>query len=373
MVTRLRALGADLPDWLRGFRPQSLTYRPADYLRGGIGSLLGLLAAAWSANYFNLGPETVPFIVAPMGASAVLLFAAPASPLAQPWSVVGGNIISSLIGVAAARLIPDTAVAAACSVAVAIVVMCALRCLHPPGGACALFAAVATSSVADEGFFFAVSPVAVNTVFLLIVAILINNLTGRRYPHQTPRGTPGGPTTATQRVGLQLADIREAISRLDQGLDVLPGDVLALVQEAEARAVDRQLGRLVVRTVMQRDVTTVRTFESIYRVRMVFHHNHVKAVPVVDEDRHVLGIITIYDLFRLELVNLDPVKSIMSSPVITVRGDAPVASLVALMTEQGLRHIPVVDEDNRIEGIVTRAELIAVLNHALVTSREALT
>lgn len=133
MVTRLRALGADLPDWLRGFRPQSLTYRPADYLRGGLGSLLGLLAAAWSAHYFNLGPETVPFIVAPMGASAVLLFAAPASPLAQPWSVVGGNIISSLIGVAAARLIPDTAVAAACAVAVAIVVMCALRCLHPPG------------------------------------------------------------------------------------------------------------------------------------------------------------------------------------------------------------------------------------------------
>lgn len=364
-----RPTRAALAGWLRGYRPQPLTFKRSDYLRAGFGSLFGLLAAAWSATILNVGPADLPYIVAPMGASAVLLFAAPASPLAQPWSVIGGNIISAFIGVAAGRLLPDPAIAAAIAVAVAITVMSALHCLHPPGGACALFAAVATGPVESQGFLFAVFPVAVNSVLLLLAAIAVNNLTGRPYPHLPPPAPTGPPSTAGQRVGLRLADIQEAIRSLDQGLDVLPGDVLALVQEAEARALDRQLGRLVVRSVMEPDVITVREFETVYRVRVLFTDRHIKAVPVIDGERRVIGIITIYDLFRVDMGTLDPVTTIMSSPVTTVRGDEPVASLVALMTERGLRHIPVVDDQDQIIGIVTRTELIAVLNRALVASR----
>ena len=80
----------------------------------------------------------------------------------------------------------------------------------------------------------------------------------------------------------------------------------------------------------------------------------------------MVGITTIYDLFRLDLVNLDPVSKYMTSPVRTIRGFAPVAELVALMSGEGLRHIPVVDDDKRLQGIVSRTELIAVLHRALV-------
>ncbi|MEG8058719.1 HPP family protein [Sphingomonas sp. 22L2VL55-3] len=80
------------------------------------------------------GSGPLPLLVAPIGASAVLIFAVPASPLAQPWSVVGGNIISALVGVTAARFVPIPYLAAGVAVGGAILVMSLLRCLHPPAG-----------------------------------------------------------------------------------------------------------------------------------------------------------------------------------------------------------------------------------------------
>lgn len=357
------ARGAALA-WLATFRPRSPTQRTADYLRGALGAVLGIAVASWAGQLLDVGPDALPFIVAPIGATSVLLFAAPASPLAQPWAVVGGNIVSTLIGTASGRLIDNTTLAASVAVGAAIGAMMLLRCLHPPGGACALFVAVGAGVVRDQGFTFALFPVAVDTVFILLVAIAVNNLTGRRYPH-----APETPSDA-KRLGLQMADIRDAIARMDQGLDVLPDDVLALVREAEAHAVDRQIGRLQVHTVMERDVVSVLPFESVFRVRMIMSQQQVKAVPVLDDDRAVIGIVTIYDLFRLGLANVAPVSTVMSSPVTTIDEDAPVARLVALMTDRGLRHVPVVDASGHLAGIVTRSELIRVLNHALLSGRE---
>ncbi|MFG3757464.1 HPP family protein, partial [Klebsiella pneumoniae] len=76
-----------------------------------------------------------PLLVASIGASAVLLFAVPASPLAQPWPIIGGNSVSALVGIVVARAIGDPLLAAAVAAALAIAVMSLARCLHPPGGA----------------------------------------------------------------------------------------------------------------------------------------------------------------------------------------------------------------------------------------------
>ncbi|ACV79990.1 CBS domain containing membrane protein [Nakamurella multipartita DSM 44233] len=355
--------------WLGSWRPQSLPYRRSEMIRGTLGSLLGLLTGGLAGWLLDVGPTGLPALVAPMGASAVLLFAAPASPLAQPWPMLGGNIISTVIGVATARLIGNgtpvgSITAAAVAVAAAIAVMMMLRCLHPPGGACALFAAVGTGAVQEQGFLFAVFPIAVNSLTLLIIAAAVNNLTGRTYPH-VPAPVPD-PAGTGQRLSIQPSEITAAIRRMDQGLDVLPQDIVALVRDVEDHAMDRRLGRLRVESVMTREVKTVQPTENMYRVRMIMSNDLVKAVPVVDEDRHVVGITTIYDLFRLDLVNLDPVSKYMTSPVRTIRGSAPVAELVALMSGEGLRHIPVVDEVGRLQGIVSRTELIAVLHRALV-------
>lgn len=373
MAPRQAAETFALGPFLRTFLPHSPRYRRADFLRGAVGAFLGIVVASLVARALAVGTGDVPFIVAPMGATAVLLFAAPASPLAQPWAVVGGNVTSTLVGVAAGRAIDDTTVAAASAVAVAIALMMALRCVHPPGGACALFAAVGGPAVHDQGYAFAVWPVAINSVLLLAVAVLVNNLTGRTYPHApaVAATTPGSDPAPSERVGVGTADIEQAMARLDQGLDVLPGDVLALVRDAEAHALDRQLGQLRCEAVMARDVETVLPTESVYRVRLLMNQHHVKAVPVVDEGRRVVGIITVYDLFNLDIANLDTAAKVMSSPVTSIHAGAPVAELVSLMTDLGLRHVPVVDDAGHLVGIVTRTELIAVLNQALLSAHQA--
>jgi CBS domain-containing membrane protein len=361
---------ADRQVWLGALRPGPVGYRPRDVARGGLGALLGIALAGLSASAIPGGPTGLPWIVAPMGATAVLLFAAPASPLAQPWPVLVGNTVSTLVGVAAGKLFDDVTLAAAVAVGVAIPLMMVLRCVHPPGGACALFAAVGTSAVADHGWAFALWPVGVDTVVLLAVAALVNNLTGRPYPHvpEPPAPPVGTDAPPTSRVGLQPEDVRAAMDRLDAGLDVMPGDVLALVRDAEAHALDRRLGRLRVGALMARDVRTVQPQETLYRARMLMNQHAVKALPVVTGEGRVVGIVTVYDLFNLDVVALTPVSEVMSSPVTTVGVDTPVSELVALMADRGLRHLPVVDGAGLLAGIVTRSELVAVLHRALVGS-----
>ncbi|EWM42729.1 HPP family protein [Bordetella holmesii 41130] len=174
--------------WLRAFAPAPVGASLREKCYGALGALLGLLCTAWIAR-LALG-QASPWFIPPMGASAVLLFAVPASPLAQPWSILGGNVVSALIGVVCARYIPDVALAAAAAGGLAIAAMFALRCLHPPGGAVALTAVLGGPAVSQLGFGFAIWPVGINSLALLCVAVMFNGLLKRPYPkrtHDTPR------------------------------------------------------------------------------------------------------------------------------------------------------------------------------------------
>jgi CBS domain-containing membrane protein len=347
-----------------------IRYTPAELARGTAGALIGIAVAGATAEAVPGGAESLPFIVAPMGAAAVLLFAVPASPLAQPWPVVGGNVISTLVGLTAQWLIDSVLLAGAVGVGAAIGVMMLLRCLHPPGGACALLAATATPAIEAQGIAFAAVPVAVNTVALLLVAVAVNNLTGRRYPHRAPVA-PRPATAAAAELALGTEDIESAMARLSQRLDVLPEDVVALVRDAEAHALDRRLGSVPVERIMHTDVSTLQPFESIYRARHVIVQRQVKTLPVVDAERHVVGVVSIIDLFTRDLVELEPVESIMIRDVTTIPAQTPVAELVPVMTQDGFKVVPVVDEQERMVGIVTRGDLIAVLHRALLEDRPA--
>src|ERR1700750_2032621 len=117
-----------------GSPPASMIER----LRAGLGALVGILITGVVARIAFGGYQELPYLIPPMGASAVLLFGVPASPLAQPWSIIGGNLISGFIGITAARYIGDPAIAGAVALALAIPLMFTFRCVHPPSGAVAL-------------------------------------------------------------------------------------------------------------------------------------------------------------------------------------------------------------------------------------------
>jgi CBS-domain-containing membrane protein len=148
-----------------------------------LGAFLGIAAVAY-INYGFLDGTDLVMIIGSFGASAVLVYGAIKSPLAQPRNLLGGHVLSALIGVTAFKLVePNLWLAAALAVATSIAVMHATKTLHPPGGATALIAVISGAKVHDLGYLYAVVPVAAGALVMLAVALLVNNLAPRRrYP-----------------------------------------------------------------------------------------------------------------------------------------------------------------------------------------------
>ena len=365
-----RTLTSSPTPTLSGFLPAQGPPRARDCVRGFAGGFLGILAAGLVGRLALGTTGDLPWLVAPMGASAVLVFAVPGSPLAQPWSVVGGNVVSALVGLAAAWAIGPPALAAAVAVGAAIAMMITLRCLHPPGGACALTAALAPVAITSHGATFAFWPVGLGSVVLVAVGVAFHHSTGRAYPHVAaapPAPAPGREVDASHLAqGVDVAAVAAAMARLDRGLDIAPGDVVALVRDAEEHVLDRKIGGLRCGDVMSRDVVTVGRTDSLYRVRILINQHRVKALPVVGPDGRVDGIVSIVDLFNRDAGDVTTVEAVMTTDVAVVHDDTPVAALVELMANQGYRHIPVLDADERLVGLVSRAELISVLHRLLL-------
>lgn len=361
-------LPASVTRALAAIGPAQAPPRLRDCARGAAGGLFGLTITGLLGLLAVGDTGDLPWIVAPMGATAVLVFAVPGSPLAQPFSAIGGNVVSALVGLAAAWAFDVTWMAVAFGVGGAIGAMVLLRCLHPPGGACALTAAMAPSAVTGHGVLFAFWPVGFNSVTIVAAAIAFHALVGGRYPHvpRAPAPAPERPVDAAAVRAVGDQDVAEAMARLDRGLDVAPADVVALMRDAEAHVLDRRLGGLRCGDVMGRDVATVTPGDSLYRVRLLINQRRVKALPVLDDDRRVLGIVAIVDLFNHDAGDLAPVTGVMTRDVATVHEDTPVAALIEIMVEQGHRHVPVLDDDDRLVGLVSRADLIGVLHRLLL-------
>lgn len=171
-------------------------------------------------------------IVASMGASAVLLFAVPHGQLSQPWPVLAGHFVSAIIGVSCARYIPDVVAAAALAVGLAIGAMHFLKCIHPPGGATALTAVLGGNAIHQLGFSFAVFPVLVNSVVIVLLAVAINGaFKWRRYPavFNQPARQPV-PAGAGESQTPSHEDVVAALRSLDSFVDISEEDLLRLTE-----------------------------------------------------------------------------------------------------------------------------------------------
>lgn len=140
-----------------------------------------------SSRYFTLNDNL--FLIGSFGASAVLVYGATNSPLAQPRNLVGGHVISAVVGVTIHKLIPgELWLSSALAVSLAIVAMQITKTLHPPGGATALIANIGSEKIKALGFMYVLSPVFTGVIILLIIALIFNNIPkNRRYPYKKPR------------------------------------------------------------------------------------------------------------------------------------------------------------------------------------------
>jgi CBS domain-containing membrane protein len=174
-------------------------------------------------------------VLASMGASTFLLFAVPHSPMAQPWPMFGGHIVSAFMGVACASLIPHPVIATASAVALAIFAMHLLHCMHPPSAATAMIAVLGGPEVHAMGYAFCYEVVALNAVTLLLLALFINNvMPGRRYPmfdshhphHEKFLAKP------VKQVRLTEEDFEWALGKMDGFVDVSKEDLLDIYEFA---------------------------------------------------------------------------------------------------------------------------------------------
>jgi CBS domain-containing membrane protein len=201
-----------------------------DRMFAAIGGLIGILIVALICHHGL--PAGSPYLAAPIGATAVLVFAVPASPLSQPWPALGGNVLAALVGIAAARLIPQPEVAAGVAIGAAIFLMSLLRCLHAPGGGTALVTALAAHGSPASAWTFALFPVGLNAALLVVAAVLFHRgVTGHSYPHR-----PAAKPADLKRVGFHAEDIDRALADMGETFDIGRDDLDLLLTHAEQHA-----------------------------------------------------------------------------------------------------------------------------------------
>jgi len=226
------------------------------------------------------------------------------------------------------------------------------------------------------------TPILLDTLLLVVAALFFHRLTGGDYPFRS-YPAPGRHETEDAdpllRLGLAPEELSELVRRFRQSTNIGLEDLAELLAAAEEAVASKRAGGLSCADIMARDLVTVRRSAPLAEVAALFRKHHFKTLPVVDEDYGIAGIISQNDFIQRAVprsLQLAPsffqrrgsttlrwqgtAGGIMTSPVITVQVDTPVGALIPLLADHGVQAVPVTD-GQRLVGVVTRSDLLAVL------------
>lgn len=345
-----------------------------DALRAGIGAALALGLTGLFLLKPDVDLQTGLYLIAPLGASAVLIFAAPNSPLAQPWSVVVGNTLAAVIGMTAALLIPQTVLAAAVAVGVAIAVLALLRALHPPAGAIALMAAMAPDVAGAMGYRFVLTPVLAGSLVMVVLGMVYHAVTNRRYPfrqfgeaskHKTSDRNP------VERLGLSEEDLISILERHRQSFNMGVEDLSRLIGAAQMTAAAHAGGETVAKDVMSTGLITVLPTTQLIEVAQIFARHKFTSLPVIDAQGGYVGVIYQYHVVAgLAAQHQDRSGSplvaadLMAERVPVAGPLTPMGALLPMVADGDIDGVPVL-QGGKLVGIVTRTDLLAAVAREL--------
>jgi CBS domain-containing membrane protein len=369
-----------LSQWCLAFLPDAPHTRPREWLRAGLGAGLGFLFSTWLCSQLFGQPLAVHF-AGPLAASAVLLFAVSSGALAQPWSIIGSYLCATLVGLVLGQLYGHNLSIAALALGLSLLLMCPLRCLHPPGGAIA-FCVVFVPLGPAAPILHPALTVMTAALTLLGCALLYNNLSGMRYPRQSTAAVATEPHHTSdplpgERVGIRATDLDQALDELGTFVDVTREDLALIVKSTERYALRRSMGDTRAGQVMSRDLVCASPTTSIKQGLYLLRHHHLKALPILDRERQLVGIVSLSDLiapqhrrtahhFGLFARRPRPrLGDLMSSPVRCTDVDTHVVDLISLLSDRGLHCLPVL-EDGKLVGVITQTDLIAALQRDLL-------
>lgn len=234
-----------LARWL----PAAVNTRPSEWSRAAIGMSLGTMFSVWlCAQVF--GMQVAQHLIGPLGASAVLLFAVSSGALAQPWSILGGYLSAGVVALLVAHVLGRTLGSACLAAGMALILMCWLRCLHPPAGALALLLVLADPATIALDWK-ALGAVMLAAMTMLISALAYNNLTRIRYPKRAAEPVAvvpaDHPPIDSQAITAQ--DLKRALAEMEAFFDVTPEDLEQLIHISELHAKRRSIAEVLARRV----------------------------------------------------------------------------------------------------------------------------
>ncbi|MVW73575.1 HPP family protein [Bordetella sp. 15P40C-2] len=367
----MAASRSSLSSWLMRFWPQPLHVPAKERLRACVGILIGLLVTGVLSTAVGEPEHNTPLLLAPIGASAVLLFAVPSSPLAQPWPLLAGNVIAALVGVTVAKWLPDPMLATCVAVTLAIGLMFMLRCVHPPSGAIALTAVLGDASVHDAGYAFVLNPVLLNSCLMLACALLYHAATRGNYPYALFRKDEPELPEKEEWAGLLRHDIDEILQERGELLAMESGDIYEVARQALERAQQRRTRTLRCGEVMVAPVATLAPDTSVRQAWKLLKRLNVSALPVVGEGGRYLGMVTQLELLRRRSTTgrawplwpgpggyRSPLRGMLAAGVVPVSPDTLISAAATRILKSPTEGVPVVDSAGRLVGMLSVAQLV---------------
>ncbi len=343
---------------------------------------IAILLTSAVTHLTNLGQT--PILVASMGASAMIMLAIPSSPFAQPWAFVGGQLVSALIGVTVACYVPDTILAPAVAVGLAVLIMQHLRCLHPPGAATVLAPVLSNLQPSQPDFSFVLNPLGINVTMILILVLLINRLMLRHDYPARPLPDKTSQNSITYLAGVSPTDIIQATHDTQQIIDVSSEELSQIFTRLQLMNYAKHHQLPICRDIVQRGIITVDYATEVESAWLTMDKHGLNALPVLDRSRRIIGMVTRYDF--LKHLQLNPHESlydkwsafikpttglysnkpeaighIMNRKVKSVPASASIIELIPLVINEGHHHIPVVDDENRFVGMIFLRQLVSEL------------
>ena len=399
-------------NFLKGVIPDLPETGQREKFRACAGALLGIFITALISTVLGGKAQNELWLIAPMGASAIILFTLPASPLAQPWAIIGGNLVSAFVGVTCLHFIQPTLVCVCVAVFIALALMFLLRCLHPPSGAVALLTILGGDSIKEMGYQFILSPLLINTLVLVLCAVVYNKTTGQEYPHRKFKTKsvedPDTDSPLASSLGITKADISKALNQNKQLIDVDLGDLENIFLRTERLALNRRVGNIECQQVMTTQMDTFEFATELNEAWEIIKQRNMQALPVLTRGGHLIGVVTRSDFLnhietggytpftqRLKrflkrtvtstsdkpevvgqimrsidtrqgshdsasISNMDNISS-NSKKIKTVLATSPMLEVVPLMIEHKMRHVAVVNQMGQFVGMINQTDMIAAL------------
>lgn len=350
---------------------------PRERWSSALAGLFGMLLMQAVLAVIPAGPG-ISYLLAPLGASAVILFALPHSPLAQPWSVGGGLVISAFIGFFCGLWITPGFLAIAVALGLAIWLTAWLRCIHPPGGAMAVVFALGAQQHSVS-----LQTAGLNAIAALVAVLVVNNLVpGRRYPQCIP--TAPQRKARQPRRSITHEDLQHALGELDTYLDISEDDLVGIYDLATAHAHQRH-DRRCCGDIMSRAVVSVEFGTELNDAWRLLQQHRLHAVPVIDAGRRVIGVLSLENFLHHVAAEAgqgigsnirrlirptdsaysdkpEVVGQIMSQDVALAQPATLISEMVRLLAaSEHPAIVPVVDQGQRLLGVLTQTDLLAAI------------